>query len=143
MPAISSITISDNESPPVARTFSPARSDDQFAQWENRASEIYIGYDKITMRLIRPTGPTDGKTARNVKFHLKLETPLMKEESTGGTASGYTPAPEVDYRLVAELKVTLPVQSTKQERQNLRYLFGSLVSNSQTVAAWEDYDLAY
>lgn len=141
MAAIGNLVLTDGLA--ASRTFNPARVESGFASWENRAGDVYIGYDKISWRLVRPTGPVTGEGNRNLKLHLKLETPLLKTVSTTGSSSGYTSGPDVDYRLVCEMKFTLPESCTTQDRDHIWALALGLISNTTTQAALVDYDMPY
>lgn len=143
MGAASNIVINDGEATPVARTFEPARIDGNFSQFENRINGVYAGYDKVTIDLKRPTGPIVEGVNRNLKLTFRIETPMMKTASTGGTSAGYTAGPAVDYRLVAELKLTLPEQASEQDRKNLRTLLANLADHSVYSAACDSFDLPY
>lgn len=135
------ITLTDAETVPVNRVFEPSRVAADFVQYEHRSNEIYIGYDKITYQVVRPTGPLVEGQNRNLKLHMKLETPMLKTVSTGGTSAGYTAGPAVDYRLVAEIKFTMPEQCTKQDRKNLRSMLDDWLGESDSLLFIHDYDI--
>lgn len=145
MSAAGSIFLSDATDPtPVAREFEPARAGSDYFQWEHRTSGVYAGYDKCSIQLIRPSGPVVEGQNRNIKAIVKLETPLLKTLSTGGAASGYTAAPAVDYRLVAELRLTFPEQCTEQNRKDLRRCLSDLIGNEVPMDdLFERYELPY
>lgn len=137
------VDLSLADSVPVTRYFKPARIADSFAVFENRAGGIYVGYDKLTLSLTRPSGPKMPGQNRNVKVKVKVELPLLKEESTGSTVSGFTSAPEVDYRMVFDGTFTMPEQCAYLDRQNLRALVLEALAETPIVAAIETYEAVY
>lgn len=143
MGALSFLGIQDGEATPVTRWFYKARVDGNRSVYEDRAGGVYIGYGKIVFDLTRPSGPIIDGQNRNLKCHVRLELPFLKEASTGGTAAGYTAAPSVDYRLVAECKFTLPERSVEQDRKNLLTLFIALLSINEMADSVERFDLPH
>lgn len=143
MAAAANIILTDAESTPVNRAFIPARVTGDFAQYEYRDADQYIGYDKLSLQLVRPSGPIVEGTNRNLKLHVKLETPLMKTLSTGTTSTGYTAAPAVDYRLVAEVKLTCPEQCSLQDRMNLHAMIVDALGEAAVGALVYNYEMPY
>lgn len=141
MSAIANIIINDGLATPVAHTFAPAKTQADSALLEDRSSGIYIGYNKLSLTLVRPTGPSNGAN-RNLKLSIKIETPKM-EVVSNNTYSGIAPAPTVSYRPVAEVMVTFPERCSLQDRKDLRsYLLGAL-ANSFVIDSFEKYELPY
>lgn len=135
------IFLTDAEATPVSRGFAPARSGPDFRTYEYRDGGVYAGYDKLTMRIVRPTGQPRSGQNRNIKLHTKLELPLLKTVS-GSTGAGFTPAPEVAYRVVFEGIWTFPEQSSLQDRQNLRVMVNDLIGNeTPTHNAVDKYEI--
>lgn len=141
MAAIANIVVNDGLATPVAHTFAPAKTQADFALLEDRASGIYIGYNKLTFALTRPSG--DAKQAnRNLKLSVKLETPKL-ETVSNNTYSGIAPAPTVSYRPTVEMSFVLPERCTLQDRKDLRVLIFNIMSNAAFVAAVDTYELPY
>lgn len=141
MSAIANIVVNDGQATPVAHTFSPARAVADMALLEDRSSGIYIGYNKLTFELVRPSGSSD-KANRNLRLKLKIETPKM-EVVSNNTVSGIAPAPTVSYRPVAELVCTFPERCTLQDRKDLQALMRNVLANSFVTDAFEKYELPY
>lgn len=141
MAAIANIVINDGLATPVAHTFAPAKTQSDFAVLEDRTAGIYIGYNKLTFDLKRPTGPSKD-ASRNLKLSIKIETPKL-ETVSNNTYSGIAPAPTVSYRPVAELNVTLPERCTLQDRKDLQAFVKNVMSNSFVTDAFEKYELPY
>lgn len=141
MAAIANIVLNDGLATPVAHTFAPAKTQSDMAVLEDRASGVYIGFNKLTFSLTRPTGPSKAAT-RNVKLNLKIETPKM-EVVSNATLVGIAPAPTVSYRPVAEINVTFPERCSLQDRKDLRAYVLNLMSSTFVVDAFEKYELPY
>lgn len=141
MAAITNIVINDGLTTPVAHTFAPAKTSADMALLEDRVSGIYIGYNKLTISLLRPVGDAKAAT-RNLKLLIKLETPKM-EVVSNNTISGIAPAATVSYRPVVEMIATLPERSTLQDRKDLQAYIRNALSNAFITDAFEKYELPY
>lgn len=141
MAAIANIVLADALGTPVNHTFEPARSTADFAQWEDRSSTYYVGYNKITMQLKRPSGSQ--KTGnRNLRAMVKIETPKL-ENVTNSTISGIAPAPTVAYRLTKESVYVLPERCALQDRKDLRKYGANLENNQFVIDLVESLTIAY
>lgn len=140
MAAIANIVINDGQGTPVAHTFAPAKTMSDYALLEDRVTGVYLGYNKLTFALSRPKGPSNVSN-RNIQLTIKVETPKM--EVLSGSDSGYTPAPTVAYRPVAELKVTFPDRCSLQDRKDLKAFVTNVMANSFVTDAFEKYELPY
>ena len=141
MSAIANIVINDGQGTPVAHTFAPAKTIGDYALLEDRSAGIYIGYNKLTMSLTRPNGPSKEAT-RNLKLSIKIETPKL-ETVSNNTVSGIAPAPTVSYRPVVELVATMPERCNLQDRKDLQAFLKNVLSNSFVTDAFEKYELPY
>lgn len=141
MSAIANIVINDGQGTPVAHTFAPAKTQADWALLEDRTAGIYIGYNKLTFNLLRPSG--DSKAAsRNLKLSIKIETPKL-ENVTNSTISGIAPAPTISYRPTVELICTFPERCALQDRKDLQAYIKNVLSNSFVTDAFEKYELPY
>lgn len=141
MSAIANIVINDGLATPVAHTFAPAKTSADFALLEDRTAGIYIGYNKLTFSLVRPTG--NGQVAnRNLKLSIKIETPKL-ETVSNSTVSGIAPAPTISYRPVVELIATFPERSQLQDRKDLQAFIKNILSNTFVTDAFEKFELPY
>lgn len=141
MSAISNIVINDGQTTPVSHTFAPAKTQADWALLEDRTAGIYIGYNKLTFALTRPSG--DSKSAnRNLKLSIKIETPKL-ENVTNSTISGIAPAPTISYRPVVELIATFPERCSLQDRKDLQAYIKNALANSFVTDAFEKYELPY
>lgn len=141
MSQIANIVINDGQSTPVAHTFAPAKTQADYALLEDRTAGIYIGYNKLTFMLKRPTG--DSRAAsRNLVLNLKIETPKL-ENVTNSTISGIAPAPTISYRPVVDVTVTFPERCSLQDRKDLQAYLKNVLSNAFVTDAFEKYELPY
>lgn len=141
MAAIANIVINDGQATPVAHTFAPAKTQSDYALLEDRSAGVYIGYNKLTFSLKRPSGPSK-VASRNLKLSIKIETPKL-EVVSNNTVTGIAPAPTVSYRPVAELIVTLPERCSLQDRKDLQAFMKNVLSNPFVTDAFEKYELPY
>jgi len=141
MSAIANIVINDGQGTPVAHTFAPAKTQADWALLEDRTSGIYIGYNKLTFKLDRPSGDSRQAT-RNLKLSIKIETPKL-ENVTNSTVSGVAPAPTISYRPVVELTCTFPERCSLQDRKDLQAYIKNVLSNSFVTDAFEKFELPY
>lgn len=141
MAAIANIVINDGQATPVAKTFAPAKTSADMALLEDRSSGVFIGFNKLTIALARPTGASNN-ASRNLKLSIKIETPKM-ETVSNSTVSGIAPVPTVSYRPVAELMVTLPERCSLQDRKDLQAYVRNVLSNAFVTDAFEKYELPY
>lgn len=135
MAVIADIILLDALGTPVSHTFSPARKDIDYAQWEDRSSPYFIGYNKISMGLKRPAASGKGSNSsagRNIRAWIKLETPKL-ENVTNSTISGIAPSPSVSYRLTSTLEFVLPERCSLQDRKDIRKYVYNLMNNQFSI----------
>lgn len=142
MPNIGNIIISDAQATPVAHTFSPAKANDGYALWEDRASGILSAFNKLTATMSRPKGPVRPGQSRNIKIGFTLELPKL-EAVSGVNASGFTPAAQVAYRPFVEVNFVLPERSNLQDRKDLRKLVEGLLGSQALKDAVENLDFPF
>lgn len=141
MAAIANIVLADALGTPVNHTFEPARSAADFAQWEDRSSAYYIGYNKITMQLKRPSGNQKSGN-RNLRATVKIETPKL-ETVSNSTISGIAPAPTVSYRPTVTTEYVLPERCALQDRKDVRKMNYNLQGNTFVIDLVESLTMAY
>jgi len=139
MSAIAAIVINDGLATPVAHTFAPAKSDSDYSLHEDRSSGIYVGFNKLTLNLTRPSGKPGA--GRNLKLSIRIETPKLETLATG--SSGFTPAPTVSYRPQAEITFTFPERCSLQDRKDLQAYVKNLMSHQVVTDAVGNYELPY
>lgn len=138
MPALAAITINDGKATPVAHTFTPAENKDGRAIFEDRSiSTTYIGAWRLVIALRRPVGPAKMAT-RNIRVNVRVDTPTL--EVLSGNDAGYTPAPTVAYRTVANAEFTLPERATKADRKDMRVLMANALLSTAAASAIDDIE---
>lgn len=141
MANIANIVLMDAQATPIAHTFSPDRTPPDGAIWLDRAASQYLGYNKLTLSMERPKGPS-GAATRNLKLKVKLETPKL-ENVTNSTVSGIAPAPTISYRPFLEIHVTCPERCTLQDRKDLQKYAQQLLTNQFVTDLFEKYEIAF
>lgn len=141
MAQIANIVINDGQATPAAHTYAPAQTATDYALLEDRASGMYIGYNKLVFSLQRPKGDARSAT-RNLKLTLRVETPKL-ETVSNNSASGIAPAPTVAYRPVVEVTATIPERATLQDRKDLQAFMKNLMAHASVTSAFENYELPY
>lgn len=140
MSSISNIVLNDAASPPVAHTFQPALQGLQgsllVANYEDRVANdgIPVGFNRIFLTFERPK-------ANRASYHVvvKVQTPVM-EVLSNSTVTGITPAPQVAYLPLAEVKFVIPQRASAQSRKDLRKMVYELINTAAFKAAVEDLD---
>lgn len=131
MPAVANITLNDAQATPVAHVFEPVRTGPDYAHFEDKSSTQYIGFWKLQLALKRPQGQSKSAT-RNLEATVRVETPIL--ETLGTSDSGFTPAPTVAYRPMAEIRFVLPERCTLQQRKDLRVLLANAIFGNAVTA---------
>lgn len=143
MASATTITLFDGLATPVGHAFSPAKTAADMAMFEDRAIGVYVGYNRLTVTLTRPSGPSVDGQNRNLKLSYLLETPKLEVPGTAA-ASGYVSPAKVAYRPKAEIVFTFPERCTLQDRKDLRNFVANLIGSSGITAdAIEKYELPY
>lgn len=141
MATAANIVIADGQASPVNHTFAVARIEPEVALFEDRVGGIYLGYNKLTLGIIRPKGPQQISTG-NLKLRVKIETPKL-ETTSASTATGIQPAPVVSYRLVQDNIGTIPDRSTLQDRKDLQAFTKNVYAHAAVTAMYETFELPY
>lgn len=147
MAAIANIVVPDGAA--VSKTFYVSNAAADTSRWEERSSSQYIGYNRITLQLKRPTAnqqksdPANGSypANRNLRLVCKVETPILETLSTA--ASGIVPAPIVSYRPVCEMIFTLPERSTLADRKTILSFANNVLGNAAVINAVWNFDMPY
>jgi len=147
MAAITAMTMNDAATTPVLHTFSVRRVGDgggssqsaplSFAEWEDRAIGIVVGYNRITMQLKYPS-----KTSRNNRLTLRIATPIL-ENVSNSTVSGIAPAPTIAYTPLCEVMFLLPERSTLQSRKDLLAFAQAMMTRIELVKAVQDLEMPW
>lgn len=140
MAAAANIVLNDAQGTPVAHTFVPLGPDSNGVWWfEDQSGASPIGYNKISMSLVRPLTTSQGESSekRVSRLKLALHTPKL-ENTTNSTVSGVAPAPTISYTPRAQLELIIPERSSLQDRKDLRKYAQFLLADAAVVAAAEN-----
>lgn len=119
MPALTTITVNDRESTPVAHAFVPARRSNDGVNTFLRGGDSPAGREKLSIS----TRTTSDKT----KVRLVLAIPIVVDETINGVVRK-----AVVRTSYADVALTFDNLSTLQERKNLVGLVANMLAASQT-----------
>lgn len=110
MAAFADIVINDGATTPVAHTFKVKKVVGTTSLWEDRVGGIPVGYSTLQSET------KESDQVRRVK--IKTSKPTL-EAVSGQNSSGFTPAAQKAYTLLATSEFVLPQRCTEQERKDL------------------------
>lgn len=144
MSAVVSIVLDDAQGTPVAHTFIPLGPDNNGAWWfEDQSASDAIGYNRISLQLVRPASPAAGAVSseRVNRVKIGIHTPVL--ETLGTSDSGLTPPPTVAFvpRFVSEF--IMSERASLQNRKDLRKFADYLLANSQVISMVESLQGVY
>jgi len=109
---ITTLSLNDGLTTPVARTFTPVSVGTELVQWNYKAAGSVLGQPTVTLGVRRPTLANGN---RKVTYRVKV--PVL--ETVVASASGYTPGPTVAYTLSANVDVVIPGRASASEIADL------------------------
>jgi hypothetical protein len=135
MSAVSSIVLNDALATPVAHTFIPLGPDTNGVWWfeENLTTISPVGYNRISIQLVRASNPAPGASAQQRVARVKIGIHTPKLETVANNSAGFTPAPTVAYILRANIELLLPERSTYQDRRDIRKYVQFLMLDTQVL----------
>jgi hypothetical protein len=128
MTALSTITVNDGASTPVAHAFVPVTTDGFLATLKERVG-VPVGYPTLTAS-VRP--PVKGGDV--YKEVIKLTIP------TTATINGIT---AIDYSNSGTIELFLSERSTAQSRKDLRVMLANLLAHATVVSMVESLEPMY
>lgn len=137
MAAVTSIVLNDALATPVAHTFVPTGPDDKGIWWfEDQSTASAIGYNKISISLLKPPRATPGTVSTSQRRNrVQIGIWIPKLETLGNNSAGYVSAPTVAYVPSATIQMDLPERSVLQDRKDLRTYTIGLLSHVLVVDA--------
>lgn len=144
MAAVQNIVLNDAQGSPVAHTFIPLGPDKTGAWWyEDQTGTAPIGYNRISLQLIRPSSPAAGSDSgdRTARVKIGLHTPKL--ETLGTNDSGLTPPPTVAYIPRCNIEFIMSERSALQDRKDLRKYVDFLMAETQVTAMVETLQNVY
>lgn len=138
MSAVQNIVLNDAQATPVAHTFIPLGPDQNGAWWyEDQTGLAPIGYNRISLQLVRPTVAPAGTSSgdRTARVKIGLHTPKL--ETLGTNDNGLTPPPTVAYVPRCVIEFIMSERSALQDRKDLRKYVDFLMAETQVTAMVE------
>jgi hypothetical protein len=144
MSAVTSIVLNDALATPVAHTFVPIGPDQTGTWWfEDQSASSPIGYNRISMSLVRARNPAPGANAGERIARVKVGIHTPKLESLGNNSAGITPPPTIAYIPRCNIEFILPERSSLQDRKDLRKFADFLLAEAQLTAMVEALQSIY
>lgn len=144
MPAVSVITLSDALATPVVHTFVPVGPDQKGAWWwEDQSTASPIGYNRISMQLIRSGNPAAGTSAGERVNRVKVGLHTPKLETISNNSAGLIPPAQVAYVPRCNVEFIIPDRSILQDRKDLRKFLDFLAAEAQLTAMVETLQNVY
>lgn len=144
MSAVANIVLQDAQATPVAHTFIPIGPDTNGVWWfEDQSASSPVGYNRISIQLVRAKNPTAGENAgdRINRVKIGLHTPTL--ETLGTNDAGITPPPTVAYILRAQTEYIISDRSSLQNRKDVRKFNYNLQNDAQIIAMVEQLQNIY
>lgn len=144
MSAVASIVLNDAQGSPVAHTFIPLGPDQNGAWWfEDQTGVAPIGYNRISLHLVRPQNATPGQNSGDRTARVKIGVHTPKLETLGTNDNGMTPPPTVAYTPRCVVEFVMSERSTLQDRKDLRKYVDFLMAETQLTAMVETLQNVY
>lgn len=144
MTAVANIVLNDAQATPVAHTFIPLGPDKDGRWWfEDQSPSNAIGYNRISLQLIRSSTPAAGESSgeRTNRVKITIHNPVL--ETLGTADNGITPPPTVAFvpRFIAEF--VMNERASLQNRKDLRKYADYLLGEAQLTAMVETLQNIY
>jgi hypothetical protein len=132
MSAVANIVLNDAQVTPVAHTFVPLGPDQNGVWWwEDQTGTASIGYNRISMRMVRPRPATAGDNSDKRVNRVKISILTPKVEALGVADSGYTPSPTIAYTPRCDIEFVMSERALLQDRKDLRKYADFLLAETQ------------
>jgi hypothetical protein len=136
--AVANIVLNDALGTPVAHTFIPLGPDKNGTWWwEDQSPANAIGYNRISMQLVRAVNPAQGANSseRVNRVKVGIHTPTL--ETLGTADNGITPPPTVAFTPRCNIEFIMNERSSLQNRKDLRKYADFLLAETQLTAMVE------
>lgn len=144
MSAVASIALNDGQATPVSHTFVPIGQDKNGVWWyEDQTASSAIGYDRISLQLVRAGNPAPGSNANQQVNRVKIGIHMPTLATLGTNDAGILPPPTVQYIDRHMYEAILPGQDTEQDREDGRVYMIGLLANTQVVNMIEKLQSVY
>jgi hypothetical protein len=144
MSAVANIVLNDAQVTPVAHTFIPLGPDLNGVWWfEDQTGTASIGYNRISMKLVRPKPAAAGDNSDKRVNRVKVSILTPKVEALGVADSGYTPSPTIAYTPRCDIEFVMSERSLLQDRKDLRKFVDFLIAETQLTNMVENLQNIY
>lgn len=144
MSAVANIVLDDAQATPVAHTFIPLGPDASGTWWwEDQTGTASIGYNRISMHLVRPLPATAGQSSDKRVNRVKIGIHTPKVEALGVSDSGYTPSPTIAHTARCNVEFIMSERATLLDRKDLRKFADFLLAEAQVIAMVESLQNVY
>lgn len=144
MSAVTNIVLNDAQATPVAHTFIPLGPDQNGAWWfEDQTGTSPIGYNRISLHLVRPKAAAPGQDAGDRTARIKIGIHTPKLETVATNDAGLTPPPTVAYVPRVNIEFIISERSSLQDRKDLRKYADFLMAEAQLTAMVETLQNIY
>lgn len=131
MPAIGNVVISDGQSTPVARTFSPITTDGNVSRWADRSGGVPAGY-----KILQASQKDPSNGARNARMQFEIVLPtVVTDPVTGKDYVARTTRFNCEF--------VLPESSVLQERKDILAFAKNLLADAVTTAVVTNSEHVY
>lgn len=138
MSAVVNIVLNDAQVSPVAHTFIPLGPDQSGTWWyEDQTGSAPIGYNRISLQLIRASNPGAGTNSGDRTARVKIGIHTPKLETLGTNDSGLTPPATVAYVPRCNIEFIMSERCSLQDRKDLRKYADFLLAETQVTAMVE------
>lgn len=144
MSSVANIVLNDAQATPVAHTFIPQGTDSDGRWWyEDQSPTNPIGYNRISLQLVKASVPTAGRQngSRVNRVKITLHTPVM--ETIGTADNGIVPPPTIAYIPRVSLEFVMDERTVLQGRKDLTKFTKELMTNSQVTGMVEALQNVY
>lgn len=144
MPAVANIVLADAQATPVNHTFVPLGPDTNGVWWfEDQSGTSEIGWNRISVQLVRPINPAPGLSSGQRVSRVKLGVHTPKLETLGTNDAGLTPPATVAYIPRVNVEFILPERGALQDRKDIRKYCEKLLADAQMISVIEQLQNIY
>lgn len=137
MAQITSISINDGQTTPVAHVFNPVQSVPPMFRRNGVSGQAVIAQERLLIKTLL------ANTTKGVnKVQLEMVIPVV-EVPAGGAATGYVAPPAVAHEQRVKIEFFLHQRSEKLGRKDLRIMAANLLLNSLVASAIDDLEQPY
>jgi len=144
MSAVVNIVLNDAQATPVAHTFIPLGPDQNGVWWwEDQTGTSPIGYNRISMQLVRNSRNASGQSAGATTSRVKVAIHTPKMETLSNNCAGLTPPPQIAYTPRCTIEFIISDRASLQDRKDLRKYVDFLIAETQLTDMVENLRNVY